>query len=163
MEAKESQKRNFSVKDHLSQKSKKVKTERKGYYMPTGLIPNLGNEEIAKALENRWGLTVNTGWLTVKDVGDQQEYDQNKFLNIGVTSDRITDEDTQLRIKVALPIPNSFPVDALSVGNRIRSKKCKVFNKGKGFATISIIDSTFVVDTAHENYKPFQCNMQDNN
>ena len=68
---------------------------------------------------------------------------------------RIT-EETQLRIKVPLPIPNEFPVGALRVCNRVRSKKCKLFNKGKEFASISIIDVTFVVDTAHENCKLFE-------
>ena len=43
--------------------------------MPTGLIPLLSNKEVTKALENRWGLTVNTGWLVVKNVGDPQQYD----------------------------------------------------------------------------------------
>ena len=79
-----------------------------------------------------------------------------KLFWIGVTSDKITDENTQLRIKVSLPIPNSFPIDGLRVGNRLRSKKCKLYNKGNGFATISIIDATFVVDTADEKYKPFR-------
>ena len=151
------QKRKNSFEGAVTLKSKKVNIEKKGYYMPTGLIPILSDRELSKALKNRWGLTVSTGWLVVEDIGDPQQYDNNSFLNIVVHNDKISNhEETKLRINVGLPIPNAFPVDALRIGNRIRSKKCKLFNKGKGFATISIIDAIFVVDTAHENYQPFQ-------
>ena len=60
----------------------------------------------------------------------------------------------RLRLKIGLPIPTSFPIDAFKVGNRIRSKKFRIFNKGKGFATISIIDANFVVDSAHDDFCP---------
>ena len=125
----QNQKRKKFQEENVTSKSKKGKIEKKGYYMPTGLIPTLSDRELSKALEERWGLTVSTGWLVVKDVGDPQQYDNNTFLNIGVHSEKISNhEETKLRIKVSLPIPNAFPVDALRIGNRIRSKKCKLFN-----------------------------------
>ena len=92
----------------------------------------------------------------MEDIGESQEYNGEKYLNIGVSSESISaDEETRLRLKINLPVPTSFPIDAFNVGNGIRSKKCKIFNEGKGFATISIIDATFVVDSAHENYCPY--------
>ena len=125
--------------------------------MPTGLIPLLSSKEIKKALESRWGRTINTGWLVVDNIGEPQEYDGNKFLNLGVTSERLSpDEEIGLRLKISLPIPKSFPIDAFSVGNRIRSKKCKIYNKGQGYATISIIDASFAVDSAHANLCPYE-------
>ena len=66
-------KRTISLKS-LSDTSKRVKIDKKGYYMPAGLIPLLSNNELTKALDTRWGLTVNTGWLVVRDVGDPSEY-----------------------------------------------------------------------------------------
>lgn len=145
----------------VSDKKPRNDKSKTGFYMPTGLIPLMSSVEISKALEARWGRSVNTGWLVVDEIGEQQEYETNKYINIAVRSARLLpDEQTRLRIKVSLPIPCSFPIDALVVGNRIRSKRCKIFNKGKGYATISIIDATFVVDSAHKDYRPF---VQDNN
>ena len=46
---KKQQKRKLSLSNNLSDTSKKGKTEKKGYYMPTGLIPLLGNKELTKA------------------------------------------------------------------------------------------------------------------
>ena len=71
-------------------------------------------------------------------------------------SDEIPEmSEIKLRIMVSLPIPNTFPIDALRVGNFVRSKSCKIYNKNKGYATLSIVKADFVVDTTHNDYEQY--------
>ena len=73
-----------------------------------------------------------------------------------VKSDKIPEmNEIKLRIKVSLPIPNTFPIDALRVGNFVQSKSCKIYNKNKGYATLSIVKADFVVDTTHNDYDQY--------
>ena len=146
----------------ILQKRKKV-TEQ-NHYRPTGLTPILSSKAIEIAMTKAQGYTIKTGWLTITEIGEIEKFQNSEYVNITVESDKITrNEENKIRIKVGPPIPRSFPVDAFQVGNRIRSNRCKIYNKGKGYATISIIDATFVIDTADPNYRKHTEDNDDDN
>ena len=130
--------------------------QQSAFYMPQNLIPQLSEETIISAANHKWGQTISTGWLRITEIGTPEEWENNKFFHIMVKSENIPKmSEIKLRIKVSLPIPNTFPIDAIRVGNFVQSKSCKIYNKNKGYATLSIVKADFVVDTTHNEYEPY--------
>ena len=121
-----------------------------GFYNPQIKGVPLSSELLERCKGVQFGLRCNTGWMTVVDI-DNQTYGDKQFLYVVVASPIVP--DAELRVRVQIPVPTSFPQDGLIIGNRIRSYNSKLSTHVVGKWTLSIRDATFSVDTEHINYK----------
>ena len=121
-----------------------------GFYNPRIKGVPISPELLEKCKGVKFGLRCNTGWMTILDV-DNQTYGDKQYLYVIVESPIIP--DAEIRIRVQIPVPTSFPQDGLVIGNRIRSYNSKLSTHIVGKWTLSIRDATFTVDITHIDYK----------